>query len=279
MTSEAAAGQVVSFIELPSWMVSGDDQLTGWLVALIIFLSGVVVARVVSAVVRRGLEQRAERVVADVMARLLGYVVLAMTIVYSLDAVGVAIGPLIGALGVAGIALAFALQDLLENFVAGLMLQIRGPFNYGDEIQSNDIEGTVVAVGSRTVTVKTRDGEVVQMPSAMVIKSPIINHTTLGARRTELDVGVAYGTDLAMAIATLGRAVANTEGVLDDPAPVIEIVSFGESSIDLVARFWHLPYASDRWAVRTAVALSIDEATKATGINIPFPQRVIHRAD
>lgn len=264
-------------VEIPEWMLD-QDQLSGWVNALIVLVVGVALSRVVRYGVRRVLDHRIDSVVAHLVGRVLSYAVLAFTIIYSLDAVGIAIGPIIGALGIAGLALAFALQDVLENFVAGLLLQIRRPFTYGDEISSGSNEGEVVHIDSRSVTLFTPDGESVQIPASLVHKAPLINHTERGARRSEVAVGVAYGTNLDRAIRLLTEAVARTAGVLADPPSEVLVTGFGDSSIDLVARFWHGPEFSAGASVRSRVAVEIEDATRTGGIEIPYPQRVIINA-
>lgn len=247
--------------------------------AAIVIVAALAVARVVRVVIKRGFARSpADNFLGDLFGRIANYIVVAIGLVYALETLGVAIAPLLGALGIAGIAVAFALQDILENFVAGIILQLRRPFTSGDEIESGDHEGTVTAVDARTVTIRTPDGETVRLPSAEVIKSPIINHTEFGQRRTSLDVGVAYGTDLAVAARVAIEAAAGASGVLDEPAPQAFVHTFGASSIDISIRFWHAPSIAARWTTRNAVAQRVADAFDANGINIPFPQRVLHQA-
>jgi len=260
---------------MPDWIWTSDDGLSDGVTALIILVGGIFIAWIARRIVRRALEPHIENVVADLLARLLSYLIVALAIVYAMAAVGIEIGPIIGALGIAGIAIAFALQDLLENFVAGLMLQIRRPFAYGDEIASGDVDGVVTAVDARTVTVKTPDGELVQLPSALVIKAPLTNFTTRGARRTSIDIGIAYGTVLSHAITTFTDAVSAVDGVLDDPGPQVLVREFADSSINLVVRFWHEPTNAAAWQVRSSVAVALSEAADRAGIEIPFPQRTV----
>ncbi len=171
-----------------------------YVIAAAIFLGSLLVARLVRWAIERAIARtRTDDFLGNLFGRIGAYIVATFGLIYALDWLEVAIGPLLGALGIAGIALAFALQDILENFVAGIILQVRRPFTTGDEIESLGYEGTVTAVDARSVTIRTPDGETVRLPSASVIKDPIINHTTHGLRRTTVDVGVAYGTDLALA--------------------------------------------------------------------------------
>ncbi len=250
-----------------------------WLTAGIVFASAIVIAQGVRMVLGRALRPRLDRALAVLISRLVGYVIVIVGLVYALGALGVQIGPLLGALGIAGIALAFALQDILENFVAGVLLQIRRPFTYGDEVRINDHEGRVSGIDARVVTIDTPDGETVMVPSATVIKSDVVNYTRRGERRTDLPIGVAYGSDLSIARRALEGAVAGADGVLADPAPAVLLVGFGDSSIDFVVRFWHSPEIASFWRVRDTVAAAVDRSLADAGIEIPFPQRTVWFGD
>lgn len=248
-------------------------------VAAAILVGSIVVARLV----RYGIERLMARTQTDdflgnLFGRIAAYLVVAFGVIYALQRLGVAVGPLLGALGIAGIAVAFALQDILENFVAGVILQIRRPFTTGDEIESLSYQGRVTAVDARSVTIQTPAGETVHMPSASVLKDPIVNYTTVGRRRTSIDVGVAYGTDLALAADVAAHAAASVDGVLDHPAPEALVHTFADSSINLSVRFWHRPTIAELWRTRNAVAQAIAVAFNRNDIEIPFPQRVVHTA-
>ncbi len=182
---------------------------------------------------------------------------------------------MLGALGIGGLAVAFAAQSILENLFASVLLQVRRPFRRGDQIATNDIEGTVEDVNFRTVVLRTYDGEKVLIPSSQVLTAPITNFTAKGTRRTTLDVGVAYDTDLAMAQRVLLAAVASVDGVRPEPAPQAWVEQFGESSIDFALRFWHAPDIATLWRVRSGVAMAVKTALDGAGIEIPFPQRTL----
>jgi small-conductance mechanosensitive channel len=262
-------------------VVALADDLTAWDygTAAIIFVASIIIGRIARVLIQRAFGRSpADDFLGDLFGRIATYTIVAIGIIYALEGLGVAIGPLLGALGIAGIAIAFALQDILENFVAGILLQLRRPFTSGDEIESGDHEGTVTSVDARTVTVRTPDGEMIRLPSAEVIKSPIINHTEMGRRRTTIDVGVAYGTDLDHAAQVAIDAAKAADGVREYPAPEAYVHTFGESSIDIAVRFWHDPSILARWQVRDAVARSVARGFRDNGITIPFPQRVLHQA-
>jgi len=265
--------------ELSDALSDGGLGPWDWGTAAIVLAVGIIVSRLVKFGTVKVLQRRLDQALAVLIGRLSSYAIVTVAFVYALDSLGVAIGPVLGALGIVGIALAFALRDILENFVAGILLQLQRPFTYGDQISVNEHEGTVRDIGTRLVTVVTPDGETIKIPSATVIKSDVNNYTEQGLRRTTLPVGVAYGTDLLRAQEVLAAAVMSAEGVVESPAYEVLLDGFGESSIDFVVRFWHLPTIADYWQVKSNVAFAVDRALADAGITIPFPQRTVWWGD
>jgi small-conductance mechanosensitive channel len=247
-----------------------------WLVAGGILLGAIVISRVVKAVTTRMVDRgdSAARA-AQVVGRVFGAVVLVAGFVYSLQVLGVGLTPVLGALGIGGLAVAFAAQSILENLFASVLLQVRRPFRRGDQIATNDIEGTVEDVNFRTVVLRTYEGEKVLVPSSQVLTAPITNFTVRGTRRSTLEVGVAYDTDLTTAQRVLLEAVGAVYGVRPEPAPEAWVEQFGESSIDFAVRFWHAPDIATLWRVRSGVAMAVKTALDGAGIEIPFPQRTL----
>lgn len=274
-----ASGLVLAAVE------EADDELaealegvgTGdWLRAGAIFVAGIVlsqlVKRLTASFVQRG---DGTRLAAQLVGRVVGGLVVVGGIVYALQVLGVRLGPVLGALGIGGLALAFAAQTILENLFASILLQSRRPFRRGDQIETNEIEGTVEDVNFRTVVVRTYAGERVLVPCSQVLNNPITNFTVGGRRRTTLTVGVAYDTDLATAQRVLQGAMRSIDGVRSDPTPEVWVEEFNESSIDFALRFWHAPDIATLWRVRSGVAMAVKSALDAAGITIPFPQRTL----
>ena len=258
---------------------TGGTDWVDWAVAAGILVGGILVALVVGRLLRRAFARRdVEGFLVDLVARLTSMVVVVVSMVWSLATLGVRVGPLLGALGIAGIALAFALKDTLENFIAGLLLQTRRPFHKGDEIVVGEDEGAVVEVNARSVVIDTPDGERLFVPSSRLITEPIVNLTRFSRRRTTLIVQVAYGTDLERAHEVLQAALEAEPGALDEPPPEVRVEAFAESGIDVALRFWHLPRITEMWRVRDRVAVAAHAALLDAGIEIPFPQRVLRLA-
>ncbi len=248
-----------------------------WILAGGVFVGGIVLGRLLRALLTRRISHEdAERSAAVVLGRLAGYVAVVAGLVYALSVLDVRLGPLLGAVGIGGIAVALASQSLLANFLSSVILQVRRPFRRGDEISTNEWEGKVEEVNFRTVILRTWDGERVFVPSSAVINAPIVNLTTLRRRRTTVAISVAYDTHLETAQRVLQEAVAAVEGVSESPAPEALVESFSESSIEFAVRYWHAPETPALWQVRSRVAMAAKSALEKAGITIPFPQRVVH---
>lgn len=217
----------------------------------------------------------ADRRVGRLTGRFLSLVVVVVGLIYSLGILRVQIGPLLGALGVGGIALAFAAQDILQNFVAGVLLQVRRPFRVRDQISSGDFEGTVIDVNLRTVEMVTYDGLTVYLPNAEVLKKPIVNFTRTPLNRTSMEVGLAYDTDLDQAREVLIAACQGADGVMATPGVEVWVESFGESSINCAVRYWHASDIASRWRVRNSVATAIKRGLDNAGMVVPFPQQTL----
>ena len=254
------------------------EGLTGrdWAVAGITLVAFFVVARVIRILIERVVRRSdSEGQIARFVGRLVQNALILVGVVYALNELGVQIGPLIGALGISGIAIAFALTAILENVFASVVLKTRRPIRVGDQISTHDHSGTVEEINFRTVVLRNFDGETVILPSSMVTNDIVVNHTEHGVRRTVLAVGVAYGTDLQRAQALVLEAVGSVSGVQDTPPPQAWVTAFGDSSIDFDVRYWHEPPIATVFRLRSEVAMAIKAAFDAEGIEIPFPQRVV----
>ena len=133
-------------------------------------------------------------------------------------------------------------------------------------------------MNSRTVIVDTPDGRRVHLPNRQVLDREIVNLTVRGRRRTTLEVGVEYDTDLGDARQVILGAITGLDEVLDDPESVAEVYEFGDNAITIRALFWHAPTLWEERAARDAAARSIKRALDSAGIVIAFPQRVLWRA-
>lgn len=248
-----------------------EDWVQAGVAVVVAIVAAILVRRLVCRLVDLGDAPMAGRAIA----RFAAAIVLGFGLVYALNSLGVAVGPLLGALGIGGLALAFALKDILENLISGLILQARSPFAIGDEVITNDYEGSVVDVNLRSVVLRTFDGRKVIVPSSMVLKNPIENDTERPVRRSTVLVGVSYDADAEVARELVLEAARGVDGVREDPTPEAFLESFGASSVDIAVRFWHDSARRSMWETRSAVIAAVKRSLDDADIEIPFPQRVL----
>ncbi|MUL37793.1 mechanosensitive ion channel family protein [Gloeocapsopsis dulcis] len=186
------------------------------------------------------------------------------------------LGDIIGLLGLSSVAFGFAFQDIFKNFLAGVLLLLNEPFRLGDQIIVNGSEGTVEDITIRSTQIRTYQGERVLIPNAIVFTSSVQVLTAMPHRRTDLELGVDYNTNLASAIDLLLETVKQVKGVLPSPSPEVDAVAFGDSAIELVVRYWSAPQKIQVRQTRTRVIVALKRACDRAEINIPYPIRTLY---
>lgn len=181
----------------------------------------------------------------------------------------------LGAMGVISIAVGFAFKDIFENFFAGILLLWRFPFERGDFIECEGIEGRVENVTVRMTQIRKVSGELIVVPNSFLFMNPVKVLTNLNRRRVTIIAGVAYGEQVAQAVEVIKKAVQQCNTVRQDQPVEIFPQGFGNSSIDIEVTWWTSPQPVDirrsRGEVVTAIKWALDEA----GIEIPFPYRTL----
>ncbi|MBR1871420.1 MAG: mechanosensitive ion channel family protein, partial [Kiritimatiellae bacterium] len=161
-----------------------------------------------------------------------------------------------------------------SNFASGLMIALNRPFEVGDYVKLNDVEGAVREMNMIATTLTTPDNKKLVIPNKLVWGSTITNFNTLGKRRVYMKVGVAYGTDLALARKVAVETAAALPGVLADVAPVAEVVSLDDSAVTMTVRVWTA--SADYWTCYWAGLPALARAFADAQISIPFPQMDVH---
>ena len=189
---------------------------------------------------------------------------------------GLRLGDIIATLGLSSVAIGFAFQDIFKNFLSGILILIQRPFRIDDQIVVDDYEGTVERIDIRTTKIRTYDGERILMPNSEVFTSAVRVRTAFNQRRTDLAVGVDYNTSLPEAKRILQKTIEKVEGVLAHKAPEIDLVGFGDSSIDFIVRYWTSPRQPQVRQVQTRAVIAIKKALDAANITIPYPIRTLY---
>jgi small-conductance mechanosensitive channel len=242
--------------------------------AAMILIAAIVAAMLLKWAVRRWLHKgNCEVGISELIARFVGYGVVMLGIVYALMALHVQVGPLVGALGVGGLAIALASKGILEDLFGGFVLQARRPFHRGDEVQLGDQLGIVEDVNLRTVVLRTHDGERVFVPSSTVLSEQIVNLTANGARRSILIFTVPFAADIERTTCSMARAAQGADGVHAEPAVEAQVRRVGESGVEIAVKFWHGPTVAAQHRATDAVASEVMSALAAHGIAHEVPQR------
>ncbi len=182
-------------------------------------------------------------------------------------------------LGIIGFTIGFALQNVMQNFAAGVILLIQQPFNVGDAIEVKGYGGTILTISLRTTEMRTFDGLIVIIPNGDVLSNPITNYTRAKLRRIELPVGVAYGTDPTKVRKVILEAVRDVPGFVGEPAPLVAFHTFGGSTLDLSVYFWFDTSLTSPFAAKDAAFELIKAALDKNGIEIPFPITTIYTSN
>jgi small conductance mechanosensitive channel len=229
----------------------------------------VVVARMVRSGVERALRRAdAERHVVVVVATLAFYAAAAVGLVIALSIGGVNLGVLIGSLGLATVALGFALQDIVSNFTAGIVLLLEHPFTEGDHIAIPDAEGEVEDIRIRATRLRAPDGQLVIVPNKLLFTQVLTNSTATMRRRVEVRLDIPYGQDDARARELVLAAASEVEGVSDDPAPRLLTQDLGQGARSLRLWFWVDARRHDALRVRSELLDEAERRLRDAGISL-----------
>lgn len=246
------------------------------MIGLVVFLVLYVVARVVSRGFGHTLEKtNADPVVSRLLTRVLKTILVMIAALFALSTMGVAIGNVVTFLAVLGFAVGLAVQGILENFVAGVILLMRKPFRAGDQIITGDYEGTVDDVDFRVTALIGYDGTRQLIPNGQVYSNPLVNLTGGGKRRSTVTVGVDYRDDHDEAREVIRGALEGLEGVLAEPAPEVLLTELGDSSVNFEVRYWTEPSIRSVRHTQDRVLAAVKTAVEGAGMTIPWPIRTL----
>jgi len=298
--TEAVTAQVTNVVAQVSSQVTGSisqqaeegrkvlEQGLGWLAqngisfmmnllaAIALLFVGYFVIKGIVAGVRKALSKskRVDELLRTFICSVTSKTCWAVLLVVVLGRLGVDVGPLVASLGVTGVVLGFAFKESLGSLAAGLMIALNHPFKVGDYVIVGGVEGAVTELNMMATVLTTGDNKMITVPNSTVWGSAITNFSALGKRRVDLQVGVAYGTDLRKAIEIALTAVKQVPGVLAEPAPTVAVADLDDSEVVLNVRPWST--CADYWSVFSTTQMMVNEALEKAGFDAPFPQLDVH---
>ena len=246
-----------------------------FLIAVLVFGAGLLVARGVRAGVRRALALReASADVAGVLGRLAGGIVafLGFLVAASVAFPSVSAADLFNLLGIGGVAIGFAFRDVLQNLLAGILILLTRPFRIGDQIQQGGVEGTVEDIWVRATMLRTYDNRRILIPNASLFTSQIEVITAYDKRRLQFALTIGNGDDIAEARSVIVEALRGAEGVLADPPPEALVTGLGDAGVNFVARFWiDPPRRREAMDALDHAVEAVKVALGQAGVDLPYP--------
>lgn len=249
---------------------------------VLVFAASIWLASLAARAVRRVLRDELPghaglpRGAGNSIASLSYYGVLLVGALVALSAAGFQVGQLALVFGALGVGIGFGLQNVVNNFVSGLVLMVERPIQPGDMVEVGTTAGTVREIGLRATTIRTYDGADVVVPNGLLLSGNLTNWTLFDrSRRFEIAVSAAYGSDPVQVLALLEDTARTMPGIATQPAPFAQMTGYGDSALNFVLRAWTLDIGT--WGtLRSELLARTLKAMQAAGIEIPFNQIDVH---
>lgn len=269
--SDISTAKVQEFVRGFFWM------LPNLLIAAAVLVAFLVATWIVHRAVRGVFRRRGRENLGELVAQFArwGVVFLGVLVIAAIVFPSIKPADLLSTLGVGSIAIGFAFKDILQNWMAGLLILWRQPFRRGDQIVVGKFEGTVEHIEARATLITTYDGRRVVIPNNDVYATSVIVNTAFPSRRSETDIGLALTADLRRARDVTLEAMKTIDGVLPQPAPELLAWELGESTLNARLRWWTGSKRTDVVHTKARVIERVTEALNQAGIDLPFPTRTI----
>ncbi|RDY58765.1 mechanosensitive ion channel family protein [Flagellimonas nanhaiensis] len=257
------------------WLI---NMLPHLILAIIIFVVGLWVIRFINRIVRRFFDRKDyDETLETFLQSFISIALKVLLFVLVVTQLGVKTSSLVAMIGAAGLAIGLALQGSLANFAGGVLILIFKPFKIGDWISAQGVEGSVKEISIFSTKLNTFGNQVAIIPNGQLSNGSIVNYNMEDTRRDKFDIGIGYGSNIKEAKDILLKICADYPDILTDPAPEVYVGQLGDSSVNLTLRFWakNEVFWASHFYVIEETKLRFDNA----GIEIPFPQRVIHSMD
>lgn len=270
-------GRIRKILEVPLLKL-GPTSVTLWillylilLVVLLFFITGKLRTWLVEQVLSR---TRMEPGVRQATGSIIRYTVIAIGFIIILQTAGIDLTTLNVLAGAIGIGVGIGLQDIVNNFISGLIILFERPVKVGDRIVVGDVEGDVMRIGSRSTTVVTNDNITIIVPNSRFITENVVNWSHNERKvRFRIPVTVAYGTDVHLVERLLVEAATENPDILESPPPGVRLMGFGENGLDFELRAWSTTLIHRRGLLVSSLNYAIYQKFTDNRIEIPFPRR------
>lgn len=254
------------------------QALPNILIAIVIFIIFWFIAKLTKTLIRNFTKGKQSHNLGLILARLSrGLIILTGSFI----ALAIVVptfkpGDLVELLGVGGVAIGFAFRDILQNFLAGILILITEPFVIGDQIVFGDFEGTVENIETRATTIRTYDATKIVIPNAELFTNSVKVNTAFEKRRLQYDVGIGYGDDIAEAKKIILEVLRDDPEALSDPPPEALVVELADCTVNIRARWWvDPPRRAEILDSQDWVLTELCNRLVMAGIDLPFPTQQI----
>jgi len=267
------------WVFLRNWVTSPEGGIrlgVNILKFLITMLITWIAAKIIAGIVRRAVTRlkKTSTLLQDFLIKITRRIVWIVGFVVALSMLGVNIGPLVAAIGAAGLVIGLALQGTLSNFASGILILVYRPFDVGDVVDVAGESGKVDSMTLVSTSLITFDNKRIIIPNNEVWGNVIENATGRPTRRVDMVFGISYADDIDKARDVLRNIVTSHDKVLADPEPVIQVNELADSSVNFIVRPWSK--TEDYWAVYWDIHAEVKRRFDKEGIGIPFPQMDVH---
>lgn len=238
---------------------------------------GLPLLRFAGFVIRKALKKKISDQAVMLFSKGVVYIGSGIIILMTLQEVGFHLSTLLGAAGIAGVAIGFAAQTSLSNLISGLFLIWEQPFKVGDVLHVGEDHGTVHSIDLLSVQLRTFNNQLIRIPNEVLIKTSFTNVTRFPIRRMEIPIGVAYKEDVSKVIAILKEVADRNPYCLDEPPPLIIFKGFGDSALEFMFGPWFAK--ADYVNLRNSLLTEVKNRFDAEGIEIPFPHRTLYAGE
>ncbi|MEH6762979.1 MAG: mechanosensitive ion channel family protein [Aequorivita antarctica] len=265
--------------KLEGWLDSFIDLIPNMAVTLLLIIIFLVLARFGTKLFKKLFSKTSNNEALEHLFSTVIYVaILSLGLFIMLGVLGLdrALTSILAGIGVIGLALGFAFQDIAANFLSGIILAFRRPFKRGDIIETKDIMGKVTKTNLRDTVIETFQGQEVYIPNKDFLQHAFYNYSALEKRRIDIAIGVSYADDLEKVEDVVLSAIKNLDGVIDKDNIVFDYAEFDSSSINFNIRFWiEYPGEPSYFTMKSKAIKAIKSAFHEQDITIPFPIRTL----
>jgi len=259
---------------MDAFLVWLDEHKVRIIECLLLLVVGLPVFQLSGYLIRKGLKNKLTDQAVLLLSKGVVYIGSLIVILMVLQHAGVKLGTLLGAAGIAGVAIGFAAQTSLSNLISGMFLVWERPFQVGDLLQAGTDKGFVHSIDLLSIQLRTFDNKLIRIPNESLIRNPFTNVTRFPIRRMDIEIGVAYKEDIEHVMRVLREVADRNPYCLDEPEPLILFQNFGSSALEFLLAPWFAK--TDYVTLRNNLLMEIKRRFDEEGIEIPFPHRTLY---